>query len=208
MEALTGNLGELLGAVSFAMVASLLGVLLTIVLGLLTRRAVARVDERRNAFFTFYQIKFLPRITRDVNAVLSSLNGTLDRFNTQFGGNVEAMQQSFGDNRAAIEEQQRVLEAMRQLSVGGALEGTVELYKEISEGTRALEKLTPHIERIHSMMKAVGDSGSVHRGYRRGHHPHHATGRRPQRGHADLHGEPAIRQQSHGGLARRPRRGP
>ena len=151
MNALTGNLGELLGSVSFAMWASFLGVILTIGLSLLTRKTVATVDRHRNAFFTFYQIEFLPRITRDVNSVLSSLNGTLDKFNTQFGGNVEAMQTSFADNRTAIQEQQRVLEAMRQLSVGGALEGTIKLYKQISEGTEALEKLTPHIERVHYM---------------------------------------------------------
>ena len=123
--------------------------------------AVATLDEHRNAFFTFYQIEFLPRITRDVNSVLSSLNGTLDKFNTQFGGNVEAMRTSFADNRTAIQEQQRVLEAMRQLSVGGALEGTIKLYKQISEGTAALEKLTPHIERVHYMARQVGESGAV-----------------------------------------------
>lgn len=161
MDALTGNLGELLGAVSFAMWASLLGVLLTIALSLYTRRAAARVDARRNAFFSFYQVEFLPRLTRNVQSVLASLNGTLDKFNTQFGGNVEAMRTSFADNRAAVEEQQRVLESMRQLSVGGALEGTAKLYKQITRSTEAIEATLPHLARVQEVARQVGASGTV-----------------------------------------------
>ncbi len=158
MAQLTGNLDELLNAVAWAMGASLAGVVFTLILSGVTARAVKAVDGRRNQFFTFYQTQFLPRITRDVNSVLSTLNGTLDRFNTQFGGNVTAMQESFRQNTKAIEAQARTLQAMRELSVGGALEKTIELYRGLEQAVKSIEALRPHIERSSAMMKMVGDA--------------------------------------------------
>ena len=158
MDLLTGNLGDLLNAVGWAMGASLTGVIFTLILSGITAAAVKTLDERRNQFFTFYQIEFLPRITRDVNSVLASLNGTLDRFNTQFGGNVEAMQASFRENTKAIEAQARTLQAMRELSVGGALEKTIDLYRGLEQAIKTIDALQPHIERSSAMMKMVGDA--------------------------------------------------
>ncbi len=158
MSQLTGNLDELLNAVAWAMGASLAGVVFTLFLSWVVSDAVNTVDKNRNQFFTFYQTQFLPRITRDVNSVLASLNGTLDRFNTQFGGNVAAMQDSFRQNTTAIEAQARTLQAMRELSVGGALEKTIELYKGLEQAIATVDGLRPHIERSSAMMKMVGDA--------------------------------------------------
>ena len=158
MDGVIANLGDLLGSVSAAMIASLAGVVATIVLATLTRSFVGVLDDRRNEFFTFYQVNFIPKVTRDISSVLSSLNGSLSRFNDDFVVNVAAMQDNFRQNSEAVKRQAEVLKSIRELSVGEALDNTVRLYEGVAAATSKLDALVPFMDKTHANMQAIGQA--------------------------------------------------
>ncbi len=158
IDGVIGQLGTLLRSVGYAMIASLLGVVFTLTLSMVTRHYVKVLDQRRNSFFTYYQIKFLPKLSRDVNSVLSSLNGTLQQFNQSFVGNISEMQDGFRENSEVIKQQSLVLKQISELSVGDALADTVRLYESVSAASKKLTAIVPFMERTHASLALVGEA--------------------------------------------------
>lgn len=80
---------SLLKAVSIAMVASFVGLLLTVILnGGIYKSALKENDIRRNEYFTFIQTELLPVLSKDMSSSLTTLQSNINLFNEKFNENI------------------------------------------------------------------------------------------------------------------------
>src|SRR5690606_24553904 len=81
----------LIGGVKIAMIASFVGLLLTIILsGWLYKGAKTEAEGRKNDFFTWIQTNLLPVLSQNVSSSIYSLQANLVKFNDNFTINIQS----------------------------------------------------------------------------------------------------------------------
>ena len=86
---------HLLGGVAVAMIASFVGVVLTIIGARQTKNAFAANEDGRNKFLSWIQSNLLPKMSSDVVSTLGVFYQNLNQFNGTFSQNSKELQKTF-----------------------------------------------------------------------------------------------------------------
>lgn len=93
------NINAFLGGIFIAMVASLVGLGLTVWNNAISyKEAKKESDKRRNQFFDFLQIYLLPHLGNSLHTALDKLKENIGDFNDKFGKNVQLFDSNFNNN--------------------------------------------------------------------------------------------------------------
>ena len=108
----------LLGGVKIAMIASFIGLLLTIIhSGFLFKKAKALNLNNKHEFYTFIQIELLPLLHQNLNETLYGLQTNLLRFNKDFSHNVQRLDGLMNKNYDALVAQEHVMEMLFKMDI-------------------------------------------------------------------------------------------
>jgi len=108
----------LLGGVKIAMIASFIGLLLTVVhSGFILKNASAENVRNKHSFFTFIQVELLPLLNQNLNDTLFSLQSNLIMFNKDFSHNIQRLDGLMNKNYDALLAQERMMDMLGKMDI-------------------------------------------------------------------------------------------
>lgn len=111
---------HLLGGVAVAMIASLAGVIMTIIGTRHTKEAVSANEEGRNKFLSWIQSNLLPKMSSDVVSTLGVFYQNLNEFNGTFAQNSKDLKKAFQSIQDAYKGQTEYTKELNKLDVAKA----------------------------------------------------------------------------------------
>jgi hypothetical protein len=151
--ALDSAISLLLGGVKIAMIASFMGLLLTVVnSGYSFKGAKVFVEERKNDFYTFIQIDLLPLLNQNINSTLFSLQNNLHKFNEEFKGNVDKLKFVMGKNYDTILAQERIVVSLEKVDVTAFAKANIIVLKELQKATDKFSQFNEYLNQVNELV--------------------------------------------------------
>lgn len=119
-EKASNGIQHLLGGVAIAMIASLTGVILTIIGTHQTKKCVASNETGRNVFLSWIQCNLLPKMSSDVVSTLGNFHQNLSQFNRTFSDNSKELQKAFEVIKSAYSSQTEYTKELNKLDIAKA----------------------------------------------------------------------------------------
>lgn len=159
------GIAMLIGGVKIAMIASFMGLMLTIInSGWVFKGSRSYSEARKNEFYTFIQIELLPIINQGLASTLDSLQRNLLQFNSEFSRNLKDLTGVFDSNRSAIKEQKELLDAIDKAKVSEMTKYNVAVLKQLDISVGKFEKFndylsntTEFVENSHLLISKTND---------------------------------------------------
>ena len=138
-----GNLGGvnvLIDGVKYAMIASFVGLLITVLNSWAYRGAKLTLEHHKHDFFTFLQTELLPILTESVNAGIYDLNRSLSQFGATFMDVADRLDRTVSRNYDALMAQQALLEKIDTMDLSRIANFNVTVMAELNRSTASLER--------------------------------------------------------------------
>ena len=156
-------ISTLLNGVLIAMIASFMGLLLTIInTGYIFKGAKSVVEENKNDFFTFIQVDLLPLLNQNINSTLYSLQNNLHKFNDDFKINVSGLSSIMGKNYDALISQEKILTTLENMDIASFAKANVKVLQELQLTTENFSKFNTYLTLMNNIVDSTtGFTGKI-----------------------------------------------
>lgn len=158
----TGNFGtaaegvnDLLSGVAWAMLASIMGILLTTIASLLFKRYKLQGESGKNIFLAWLQAKLLPELPSDTSDALNRLVKNLNKFNSTFAENTSSLRSALREVNESYRIQGDIIKAVHDMDVMKMAKANVRVLEELKECTDKLEQFNEYLNDIHGYTDAI-----------------------------------------------------
>lgn len=158
----SGNFGtaaegvnDLLAGVAWAMLASIMGILLTTIASLLFKRYKLQGESGKNTFLAWLQAKLLPELPSDTSDALNRLVKNLNKFNSTFAENTSSLRGALGEVNESYRIQGDIIKAVHDMDVMKMAKANVRVLEELKECTDKLEQFNEYLDDIHGYTDAI-----------------------------------------------------
>lgn len=146
----------LLGGVKIAMIASFVGLFLTVVTsGYFFKGAKTEVEARKNDFYTFIQTDLLPLLNQNINSTLYSLQNNLHRFNDEFKSNVSLLSGVMGKNHDSLIAQEKILNTLDKMDITAFAKANVVILRELNISTERLSQFNQYLSILNHLISST-----------------------------------------------------
>jgi hypothetical protein len=143
----------LLGSVKVAMIASFVGLLLTIVnSAIIFKGTKYRVEANKNDLFTLIQVELLPSLNQGMAATFQSLQRNLFSFNEKFDSNLDRLTTVFDKNYESILMQKQLAEFLDKTKMSEMTKYNVQVLRELNIAIIEFEKFNIMFKNINSYL--------------------------------------------------------
>lgn len=149
------GVNDLLAGVAWAMLASIMGILLTTIASLLFKRYKLQGEFGKNSFLAWLQAKLLPELPSDTSDALNSLVKNLNRFNAMFHRNTEELRSALGDVNESYRIQGDIIQAVYDMDMMKAAKANVYVLKELKGCTDKLEQFNQYLNDVHGYTDVI-----------------------------------------------------
>ena len=158
----SGNFGsaaagvnDLLSGVAWAMLASIMGILLTTTASLLFKKYKLQGESGKNTFLAWLQAKLLPELPSDTSDALNRLVKNLNKFNNTFAENTSSLRGALREVNEAYRIQGDIIKAVHDMDVMKMAKANVRVLEELKECTDKLEQFNEYLDDIHGYTDAI-----------------------------------------------------
>ena len=158
----SGNFGtaaegvnDLLSGVAWALLASIMGILLTTIASLLFKRYKLQGESGKNTFLAWLQAKLLPELPSDTSDALNRLVKNLNKFNNTFAENTSSLRGALREVNESYRIQGDVIKAVHDMDVMKMAKANVRVLEELKECTDKLEQFNEYLDDIHGYTDAI-----------------------------------------------------
>lgn len=158
----SGNFGtaaegvnDLLSGVAWAMLASIMGIMLTTTASLLFKRYKLQGESGKNTFLAWLQAKLLPELPSDTSDALNRLVKNLNKFNNTFAENTSSLRGALREVNESYRIQGDVIKAVHDMDVMKMAKANVRVLEELKECTDKLEQFNEYLDDIHGYTDAI-----------------------------------------------------
>ena len=145
----------LISGVKYAMIASMVGVILTTILsGIAFRNAKFRVEGLVNDLLTFLETELLPILKEDVESNLHSLYQNLARFNSGFNQSVERLQGIMNKNYESLMAQEKVMDTLQNIDIQQIAKANIVVFKEMQQLMPNFKALNGYVGKVNNSIAA------------------------------------------------------
>ena len=135
------EIGQLISGITAAMVASLIGLVFTVIsTAILYKPAAFKNDTEKNEYYDFLQRELLPYLNIGVSKSLGNFKDVLNHFIKKFGENMDDYKDSGELLNENLQRQQIVLEEINKLSITKTATQIAQTFNDLKESTDHLEK--------------------------------------------------------------------
>lgn len=143
----------LLGGVKVAMIASAIGLFLTVLNSAIFLRLNRAIHERRkNDFYTFLQIELMPLLNQGINSTLNSLQINLHKFNDNFTTNLQSLTRLMRQNHDALIAQEKVLTSLESIDIAEFAEANIKVLTELQKSTQSFSSFNQYVEHLNKAL--------------------------------------------------------
>lgn len=158
----SGNFGtaaegvnDLLSGVAWAMLASIMGILLTTIASLLFKRYKLQGEFGKNTFLAWLQAKLLPELPSNTSDALNRLVKNLNKFNNTFAENTSSLRGALREVNESYRIQGDIIKAVHDMDVMKMAKANVRVLEELKECTDKLEQFNEYLDDIHGYTDAI-----------------------------------------------------
>ena len=154
-DRLFGGIGVLLDGVKIAMIASFVGLILTLInSGWFFKNAVQVIEERKNSFYTFIQVELLPVLSNNVFSHIDKLERDLIKFNNGFTTNVNDLKIIVENNADAIRMQHQDFMQLKDVDLAKFVDQNQQLFVQFQKSSEAFQKFHNYMEGLGSFIES------------------------------------------------------
>ncbi|WP_420155424.1 hypothetical protein [Siphonobacter sp.] len=147
------GVNNLIGGVKIAMLASLAGLLLTVLNSWTFRNAKATLESRKQVFFSFLQTELLPILSEGVNAgIFATLNRSIQDFSTTFRDNVQELSGMVDKNHASLMAQQKALDTLQKVDLNRVASFNIQVLSQLDSSLDSLEKFGYYLNQLNGLV--------------------------------------------------------
>lgn len=150
-----GGVNDLLSGVAWAMLASIMGILLTTIASLLFKRYKLQGESGKNTFLAWLQAKLLPELPSDTSDALNRLVKNLNKFNNTFAENTSSLRGALREVNESYRIQGDIIKAVHDMDVMKMAKANVRVLQELKECTDKLEVFNQYLDDIHGYTDAI-----------------------------------------------------
>ena len=148
------SIGILMGGVAIAMIASLVGIILTTYGSWSAKSASSRVEDNKNRFYTWIQTELLPVLGGTEN-ILARLQENLLKFNRSFSANTTKLDKALQRVEDSYNSQIELMQAIQQLDVRRMATANVSVLRELQACTPQLERFCQYLNNVNEYISGV-----------------------------------------------------
>lgn len=149
------GVNDLLSGVAWAMLASIMGILLTTIASLLFKRYKQQGESGKNTFLAWLQAKLLPELPSDTSDALNRLVKNLNKFNNTFAENTSSLRGALSEVNESYRIQGDIIKAVHDMDVMKMAKANVRVLEELKECTDKLELFNKYLNDIHGYTDAI-----------------------------------------------------
>ena len=149
------GVNDLLAGVAWAMLASIMGILLTTIASLLFKRYKLQGESGKNTFLAWLQAKLLPELPSDTSDALNRLVKNLNTFNSTFAENTSSLRGALREVNESYRIQGDIIKAVHDMDVMKMAKANVRVLEELKECTDKLEQFNEYLDDIHGYTNAI-----------------------------------------------------
>ncbi len=151
--ALNEGISGLIGGVKIAMVASFVGLLLTIINSAIRYKGSrSHVEACKHRFYTFIQVELLPVINQGLGSTFESLQRNLLKFNNEFTINIVKMSGVFDSNTKTVIAQKELLDAIDKTKISEMSRYNVSVLHQLNTSVKEFEKFNQYIQNVNKFI--------------------------------------------------------
>ena len=151
------GINALLSGVAWAMLASIIGILLTTANSLLFKRCKLKEENGKNSFLAWMQSELLPELPSDTSQALNNLVKNLNKFNNTFKENTSNLGNALNAVNQSYAIQADIIQAVHDMDVMKMAKANVRVLQELKDCTDKLEDFNKYLEDI------AGYTDAIHR---------------------------------------------
>jgi uncharacterized protein YsxB (DUF464 family) len=160
LSAGSGNSGAdgveaLLGGVALAMVASILGILLTTFGSMKAKTAKVKLEHNKHIFLSWIQAKLLPNLNNDMAQTLEEMSQKLEAFNNTFSSNTSELGKTLSQVNESYRLQSQLLEIVKQIADKDVSVKNLELYNALKNSTHEIGLLGKYLQHSNEYLANV-----------------------------------------------------
>ena len=140
----SGSIGALMGGVAIAMIASLIGIVLTTYGSWSAKNASSQVEDDKNEFYTWIQTELLPVLGGTENSLMR-LQENLLKFNRSFSTNTTKLDKALQRVETSYENQIELIQTIQELDIKKMATANVSVLRELQTCTPQLERLGQYL---------------------------------------------------------------
>lgn len=151
----TDSIDSLIRGVVTAMIASAIGLILTLLNSAwFYKDALYKNEIDKNKYYDFIQGELLPKLSKDVSDSLGSLKSNLDHFNNKFGENLINYKDSFGKLNENLVSQKKFLEAVEEVGLVKLSGQIVKTFKLVNDASNQFEDFKGYQDSLNKTVSA------------------------------------------------------
>ena len=140
----SGSIGALMGGVAIAMIASLIGIVLTTYGSWSAKSASSQVEDDKNEFYTWIQTELLP-VLGGIENSLMRLQENLLKFNHSFSTNTTKLDKALQRVETSYENQIELMQTIQKLDIKKMATANISVLRELQTCTPQLERLGQYL---------------------------------------------------------------
>ena len=149
------GINALLSGVAWAMLASIIGILLTTANSLLFKRCKLKEENGKNSFLAWMQSELLPELPSDTSQALNNLVKNLNKFNNTFKENTSNLGNALNAVNQSYAIQADIIKAIHDMDVMKMAKANVRVLQELKECTDKLEAFNEYLDDIEGYTSAI-----------------------------------------------------
>lgn len=149
------GINALLSGVAWAMLASIIGILLTTANSLLFKRCKLKEENGKNSFLAWMQSELLPELPSDTSQALNNLVKNLNKFNNTFKENTSNLGNALNAVNQSYAIQADIIKAVHDMDVMKMAKANVRVLQELKECTDKLDAFNEYLNDIEGYTDAI-----------------------------------------------------
>lgn len=154
IEKPSDSIGALMGGVAIAMIASLIGIILTTYGTWSAKNASSQMEGYKNQFYTWIQTELLPVLGGTENS-LAQLQENLLKFNRSFSTNTTKLDKALQKVEASYENQIELMQAIKRLDIRKMATANVSVLHELQDCMPQLERFGQYMHHANEYIEHI-----------------------------------------------------
>lgn len=148
-------IGELMGGVAIAMLASLMGIVLTTYSSWKSKTSKAKLEADKNEFYSWIQAELLPVLSGNMVNTLQLLQQNLTSFNQSFSSNIGRMEYALKEMSGSFENQLEILNLLENLDIKRMATANITILQQFEKSTANFQQFVTYISQTSTYIQAV-----------------------------------------------------
>ena len=150
------SIGTVIGNIKWAMLCSLIGLLMTTIMSAyIYRVSKANMEYQKNLLLDILQTELLPHLNEDATATLLNMQSNLKMFNDQFRVNIDGFKGIMNDVHEAFDSQVEMMKSLKKMDLIQMSTLNLNVLSKLHTTTTEFEKFTRYLKQMNGFIDST-----------------------------------------------------